>query len=678
MSNGAGELGKGSAQDAVDPSARPQSDESSVAAQATRRLSTFWRRGATILDQATKWAILFAVANWVHWHFFVRDGEQRAQSVRESWVAIYQSKGQGGDGGRREALETLHRFGENLSHVDISSAYLAGAELDGVVLANANIESASFSGAKLFGADLSGAVLRSAKLDGADLRRATLEGSDLSNATLSGTSLEGANLKGANLKGANLEGTSLPGTVLTGANLEGANVAGAALEEAVGLTLAQVFSARPDAETGFPSAIAAELKRRNITAWTNGGTLTRAGLEGLDLSAAAELSFERIFAARRWDEKTIFPPAIRAELEKRRIKSWGNSRDIRGADLSGLDLRGAMLRDSDLEGADLTRATLRDANLWGTNLREAALTGADLHGAELEGTFLEKATGLKLYQLLTAKWRHPPQLPRELQAEIERRRIRTWGFEDYTDVDLSGLKLHGRSFENTKLESANLDGTDLRDANLARANLAKASLLKTDLDGTDLSGAVLSDANGLEFEQILRARWDESTQFPAPLAAELQRRKIRTWAPGASLVDANLSGLTIRGRNAFERVERFRGSDLTRVDFSGSTLRGVDFSQSNLSGANFRDAVLEDSVFVEADVTAADFAGADLQGAIFCPIAPGSGRRHRIVDPAWEGRAAKGLTVEQIRSTKNYDYSTVFPPPITEALRAAKSPDRGR
>jgi hypothetical protein len=67
-----------------------------------------------------------------------------------------------------------------------------------------------------------------------------------------------------------------------------------------------------------------------------------------------------------------------------------------GADLRYADLRRTQLDDADLRRANLTGAALQDARLHRTNLEEADLsyanlTGADLNGARLEGTVLDRA-----------------------------------------------------------------------------------------------------------------------------------------------------------------------------------------------------------------------------------------------------------------------------------------------
>ncbi|MEQ1633053.1 MAG: pentapeptide repeat-containing protein [Planctomycetota bacterium] len=78
-------------------------------------------------------------------------------------------------------------------------------------------------------------------------------------------------------------------------------------------------------------------------------------------------------------------------------------RDLAGARLCGIDLRGADLAEAKLQGADLTGARLSDADLRDANLTGARLRGADLQralltgcvqsGGELEGADLRGAIG---------------------------------------------------------------------------------------------------------------------------------------------------------------------------------------------------------------------------------------------------------------------------------------------
>jgi uncharacterized protein YjbI with pentapeptide repeats len=126
--------------------------------------------------------------------------------------------------------------------------------------------------------------------------------------------------------------------------------------------------------------------------------------------------------------------------------------NLRGADLSWKDLHEANLSGADLSGADLSEANLSGANLSRANLLGAILSGADLSGANLLGAILSGA--------------------------------------DLSGKDLSGANLRGAILSGADLSRANLCGTDLSGADLSRANLNEA-----DLSGADLSEAVLIETN---------------------------------------------------------------------------------------------------------------------------------------------------------------------------------------
>ena len=62
---------------------------------------------------------------------------------------------------------------------------------------------------------------------------------------------------------------------------------------------------------------------------------------------------------------------------------WGS--DLRNANFTGADITGADLRAHILTGANFTGANLARANLTGVDLTSAILTDADLTGAKLRG-----------------------------------------------------------------------------------------------------------------------------------------------------------------------------------------------------------------------------------------------------------------------------------------------------
>ncbi len=168
-----------------------------------------------------------------------------------------------------------------------------------------------------------------------------------------------ANLKGADLRSADLSGSNLTGATLSGANLTGANVSGSILKDArldqtvlfnANLSFSGTLSDRQldDAlffQTKMPDTT---IRSDNFIPKPNGNfkSLEDTNLRGVDLSGV--------------------------ELIGARI----SDSDLSGADLSGADLSSTSLESVDLSGANLTKANLWDTELYTVDLRNANLTGA--------------------------------------------------------------------------------------------------------------------------------------------------------------------------------------------------------------------------------------------------------------------------------------------------------------
>lgn len=93
--------------------------------------------------------------------------------------------------------------------------------------------------------------------------------------------------------------------------------------------------------------------------------------------------------------RTIAAEELKDILAKH--KKWlndeegGERADLRGADLSYVNLYGADLREADLADANLSGADLKSADLKSADLRFADLQCADLRFANLQGTKLSHA-----------------------------------------------------------------------------------------------------------------------------------------------------------------------------------------------------------------------------------------------------------------------------------------------
>ena len=112
------------------------------------------------------------------------------------------------------------------------------------------------------------------------------------------------------------------------------------------------------------------------------------------------------------------------------------------------DLRGSNLSDLDLTDLDLSSADLADANLHGAHLNRANLRGACLSGADLSSAYLIGAD-LHDADLTFAKARHA----------------------DMRYVDLRGADLYDTDLRSANLHGAHLLSVDLRYSNTTAANL---------------------------------------------------------------------------------------------------------------------------------------------------------------------------------------------------------------
>jgi uncharacterized protein YjbI with pentapeptide repeats len=130
---------------------------------------------------------------------------------------------------------------------------------------------------------------------------------------------------------------------------------------------------------------------------------------------------------------------------------------LSGAHLSNIDLSHCFLQDAHLRGAHLNGADLYRANLSDTDLRDAYLRGANLNGADMGLADLSGA--------------------------------------DLTNAQLSSAQLHGARLYEAKLSSAHLSSAVLGGANLYHATLSGADLRDTNLRDAYLRGADLSNAD---------------------------------------------------------------------------------------------------------------------------------------------------------------------------------------
>ncbi len=244
-------------------------------------------------------------------------------------------------------------------------------------------------------------------------------------------------------------------------------------------------------------------------------------------------------------------------------------KSLRGANLSGADLRWLYLQE-----ADLTQANLQGANLKGTNLRKANLQGADLRGANLSRTNLEDVdlrgadlTGVQnlvIKQITTTVYDKETKFPdgitfRDIPKYNKDSLKSALGVKMLDGVEAKGMILRWGDFEGAEMPWSSFQKADLTGANLSHTNLSASNLRDTNLSGADMQKANLKNASlqGANLTQINLKEVDLS-------GANLQGTDLS----GADLQKAKLSSANLTGAN-------LSGADLRSVDLRGADLREV-------------------------------------------------------------------------------------------------------
>lgn len=202
---------------------------------------------------------------------------------------------------------------------------------------------------------------------------------------------------------------------------------------------------------------------------------------------------------------------------------------------------------------------------------------------------------------------------------------------DFTDVDLSGVKLQRANLSNARMAGANLTDADLRftnmqgvvmvGANLQNANLCAAQLNESPLvpGAAILSGAHLKDTN------LSQTNLDGVDFSAASFYSSGQPRSCQETSCGSYLRPscAGASGASIQStifESAYLANVDMSGVTGRSVVFSNAALLGVSLSSANLAGnitagtgSKFNRAKLQGTDFTNADLSYADFTGAQME-----------------------------------------------------------------
>jgi len=193
--------------------------------------------------------------------------------------------------------------------------------------------------------------------------------------------------------------------------------------------------------------------------------------------------------------RSIFERKLPKEIRDYARKLWIEGQlqrpgpiDLRGLDLSTIDLRQVSLKGADLSQADLSLADLRGVDLRGANLRRANLMGVDLRGANLAEANLHRAKISRSTKMIG----YIPQ----------NKSIRQDAPLDYLGMG----HLRRADLREVRLTKADLTWADLRDVDLSKADLREADLGWAKLKAVDLTGADLRGARVNRYTEIDQ-RW---------------------------------------------------------------------------------------------------------------------------------------------------------------------------
>ena len=174
-----------------------------------------------VLERLSTFSVLVAVI-----FYFAKSGDRLKQKHYQAWQVINTAQGQGGSGGRLEALQDL-----NHDHISLIGVNAGGAFLQGI-----HLEKAQLSRCDLHGSDL-----RNSNFKYADLTFCNLQYANFRQAIFTGANLENTNMQGVDLHGAKLVGTNFSHADLSGADLRSADARNMKWQEIHSMKLTNVF-----------------------------------------------------------------------------------------------------------------------------------------------------------------------------------------------------------------------------------------------------------------------------------------------------------------------------------------------------------------------------------------------------------------------------------------------------
>jgi uncharacterized protein YjbI with pentapeptide repeats len=449
-------------------------------------------------------------------------------------------------------------------YLNLTQAYLAGADMSGaygdnVVLTNAYLYQANLSGGNWVSADFSSADFTQANLSGGDFTFAHFGGAVFTDANVQGAKMIDANgliaaqiYSTASYTNHNLSGLLAQGLDFTGGDFSGQNLTNvdflADTFDSADFTNADIRGANITlTEAQLDST--ASFKNHDLTGLHFLEDGTGWNLSGLNLSNC--VFYDTTLTGTQFTGSQInganFGYATLSGFTQTQLKSTAS---YQNHDLSGVDLS-----ENDLSGWNFT-----GQKLSGTSFVDCTLTGTTFDGADVRGAnftlFDTSKAGLAAAQLYSTG---------------------SYQSHDLSGIGLSGVNLSGWDFSGQNLTGASLSFTKVDGANFKKANLTNAFLSGSSLVGANFCSAI---GHGADFSL--------------------------TALNNAKFIHADFSGA------------KFDGAYMDNTDFTGANLSGATFGYDSGSTTmyfvSFRDANLQNTQFDSYPNVDVDMSGADLRG----------------------------------------------------------------
>jgi len=240
-------------------------------------------------------------------------------------------------------------------------------------------------------------------------------------------------------------------------------------------------------------------------------------------------------------------------------------RNLRGANLEGLNLAEAILDYADLTGARLGRANLMRISAQYASFERINGEGVKLDESDLRGTTFRKAN------LQYAKMTGPAIAHADFSdADLRHANIRALYDADSVNFDRVDLR-------DTTVTDCHLHYGSFEDAKLQGSKYEDISFFFSFFGGATWTGAVMSDM-GFEGANLMNTNFDGCTLDQVRWAGAVMSQSTFRWT---HLKEAQLS----KARCSYCD---FEGANLALSDLSGAMLDYASFDRAVLTDANFQ------------------------------------------------------------------------------------------